>query len=651
MKKIYFLVKEYGFLWILFRVIYLLKLKFKLFKIFLPSKSFDEINTIEVDKRKLKELLSDNYLPFNVHSINEYYKHKSKEQKELIIERANQISEGKIYSFNGLTIDYNFPISWFRNPLDKSTFEKKLHWSEIPDFGEGGDIKIVWEPSRFLFVYDLIKAYSLTKNEKYIVLFWNIFDDWYKENPPEQGVNWKCSQEITIRLLSITSALYFFIDSKFTSLDRIEKYIKLVDTSMNHVYKNKSYAIKSIKNDHTFTESFGLFIFGNLFSDLNKKYKKYKKHGKKQFEKEIILQFYKDGGYKQNSFNYLRIVLELISMYILVDKHNNIIRNTQINAILNKSLIFLNSAIKNEHGNVPNFGPSDSAVIFPLSSDFDNYYNIINLMSYCLRGHIIKNQKVSIETLAWFINDCNKLPVIKVDRKNTFKESGYHYIRNDNNVFQLFFRGGRQWHRPFHNDMFHLDLWYKGFNLFCDMGTYSYNSNIFNIDYYSSSLAHNTVTIIPEESFQQISKFLVVNWNHGVLESISDNEIIASRQLGNGNSHRRKIILLKNSCMIKDHVITKHSKKIIVNYNIKAEHVKKISNESLRIYLDVKNNSFLDVEIKTSSDVQFEIKRNIEEDVCEGWLSESYLTRSSIFVLRIYCLNTRNFELEMIISS
>ncbi|MFP3472466.1 heparinase II/III family protein, partial [Micrococcus sp. SIMBA_144] len=73
-----------------------------------------------------------------------------------------------------------------------------------------GDIKWIWELSRFSFVYPLVRAYTTTKDEKYAIDFWEMFEDFVKHNPPELGANYKCGQEMSFRIMAWTFGLNIF---------------------------------------------------------------------------------------------------------------------------------------------------------------------------------------------------------------------------------------------------------------------------------------------------------------------------------------------------------------------------------------------------------------------------------------------------------
>ena len=65
---------------------------------------------------------------------------------------------------------------WSENPFDNRGINlNKTHWTKWSDFDEHiGDIKILWEPSRFNWLLDLSRAYRVTCEPKYL----NTINDW-----------------------------------------------------------------------------------------------------------------------------------------------------------------------------------------------------------------------------------------------------------------------------------------------------------------------------------------------------------------------------------------------------------------------------------------------------------------------------------------
>ena len=86
-----------------------------------------------------------------------------------------------------------------------------MKWYKIPDFDkERGDIKVIWEASRFSHFITLARAYLLTGNEKYYKAFNSQLTDWLDKNKYSFGANYKCSQECSLRMVNALLAYSIF---------------------------------------------------------------------------------------------------------------------------------------------------------------------------------------------------------------------------------------------------------------------------------------------------------------------------------------------------------------------------------------------------------------------------------------------------------
>ena len=86
------------------------------------------------------------------------------------------------------------------------------------------------------------------------------------------------------------------------------------------------------------------------------------------------------------------------------------------------------------------------------------------------------------------------------------KAAGCYTMRSSDSWTML--RGSRYEDRPSHADQLHLDLWWRGDNVFCDAGTYSYNADAPFEDGFASSRYHNTVTVDGLDQMTRIGRFL-----------------------------------------------------------------------------------------------------------------------------------------------
>ncbi|MCL4260297.1 MAG: hypothetical protein KJZ52_06700, partial [Anaerolineales bacterium] len=147
--------------------------------------------------------------------------------KQQAITEADRILNGEIKYFAHEFIKTGFPPSWQTYPVSSLQSPQKLHWSQISD-DSTTDIKFIWEPNRFAFVYTLVRAYVATHDEKYPEAFWSLIEDWAKHNPPNTGPNWMDGQEIALRFMAWTFGYFQFSNSPSSTPDRKAKFILLV---------------------------------------------------------------------------------------------------------------------------------------------------------------------------------------------------------------------------------------------------------------------------------------------------------------------------------------------------------------------------------------------------------------------------------------
>ncbi len=227
------------------------------------------------------------------------------------ITEADRILNGEIKFFSHEYRKTGFPPAWNDG--------QQKHWSQISD-DSATDIKFIWEPNRFAFVYTLVRAYAATHDEKYPQAFWSLIQDWAEHNPPNTGANWKDGQEIALRLMAWTFGFYAFIHSPSTTPEQISQFTQLVAAQTERIHKNIGYAI-STRSNHTISEAFGLWMVGLLFPELNDS-EKYFTLGKKLLEEEAAKQIFPDGSYAMYSLNYHRFILHLYLYAIRLGETN-----------------------------------------------------------------------------------------------------------------------------------------------------------------------------------------------------------------------------------------------------------------------------------------------------------------------------------------
>ena len=108
--------------------------------------------------------------------------------------------------FGWHTTKHHAPPNWHQNPFNSVTAKTNLPWWQIPDFDQNlGDIKTVWEASRFDWVLHFAQQ-AAQGNETALDNLNHWLSDWCTHNPAYYGVNWKCGQEASIRVMHLAFA-------------------------------------------------------------------------------------------------------------------------------------------------------------------------------------------------------------------------------------------------------------------------------------------------------------------------------------------------------------------------------------------------------------------------------------------------------------
>ena len=500
-KKILNIFSNMGIRYVLFRILYLLKTKLGWQKKQFPTNP-------EFKKHIRLQDWKDNLPPFFFYGkeINGL----EKKSNKLLKSNFEDIKQGVYTFFNKSKIDLGSDYDWVTNPLTNYKYDVNKHWSEIQDFSiKSGDIKYVWEKARFSFLYDVIR-YDYNFDDDQFEFVFNEIEDFIDKNPINQGPNYKCSQEISLRVLNWTFALYYFKDSESLTEDLFNKMMHSIYWQIHHVYKNIHFSRVSVRNNHAITESLLLYLSGKLFPFFPN-VKSWSMKGKSWFEQEVQYQIYDDGTFLQFSMNYHRVVIQLLTWGIQLSKLNNDSFKSIVYDRSQKSLNFLKTCMDFKSGKLPNYGSNDGALFFKLNNDdYRDYRSQLDDLSGVLNGFKEYNTKTSY----WYgIQPLNNSPV-KLSGLNEFKESGYYIIQEKNT--KTFIRCGAYKDRPYQSDNLHIDIWVDGKNVLRDNGSYQYNTSKELINYFNGSEGHNTISIDGKDQMQKGNRFI---WNYWVKEA------------------------------------------------------------------------------------------------------------------------------------
>ena len=480
----------------------------------------------------------------------------------LLKERFDLIVDGKLLLFNSVAADLGVDYDWVTNSDSGFHYDAAKHWTQIPDYSkEAGDIKYVWEKSRFSYLYDVIR-YDYHFNVDNAEMVFRDILSWIDSNQVNCGPNYSCSQEMSLRVLNWTFALFYYRDSPFLTEAVFDKMQYAIYWHMHHVYTNIDFSRIAVRNNHAITETLTLYLAGIFYPQLPGA-AIWKKKGKAWFEEEIAYQIYKDGTFLQFSMNYHRVVIQLLTWGITLSEKNGERFRDVVYERAKKSVIFLRSCMVDESGWLPNYGTNDGTLFFKLSEGhFRDYRPQLKALAKAIGMDL--GEDGADEDMRWY--GIGSIAAPKWQPENgihNFVNGGYYVIREADTL--TFLRCGDYKDRPFQADTLHLDIWYKGENILLDAGSYKYNTDNETMRYFSGTASHNTVMLDDKDQMLKGGRFIWYYWPQCKSAELKENNesfvfngsVSAYRYVADGIVHKRTVIKQKGMPVweIKDELV------------------------------------------------------------------------------------------------
>ena len=489
------------------------------------------------------------------------------------IAEADRILNGELKYFAHEFHQTGFPPNWHQAPTTLQTPSPAAvwpitaaikHWSQISDDSDT-DIKFIWEPNRFAFIYTLVRAYVASHDERYAEAFWQSILDWAERNPPNTGPNWMDGQEIALRLMAWTFGYNHFSNSPSTTPQRSDQFTLFVAAQAERIYKNIDYAI-STRSNHTISEAFGLWLVGLLFPQL-KGSEKYLSLGRALLEREAATQIFPDGSYSMYSLNYHRFILHI---YLYAKRLGEIFHfpfSSQLQKSVANSIDFLAQLIDPQTGQMPVYGSNDGALVLPLNNcDFTDYHPLLQLGWYLTKGERLFEPGAWDEDIFWLYGGESPSPReaspqgtsgrrVRDEGETSFPHGGLYLLHKANSKAVV--RCTDFHARPSHADQLHLDLWIHGQNIACDPGTYLYSGADRKWrNGLARTSAHNTVTVDGKDQMRMVSRFTWTNWSKGKVLRHTENSWQGEHDSYKPVSHKRTVMALEGDrWLVIDHLM------------------------------------------------------------------------------------------------
>lgn len=526
----------------------------------------------------------------------------------------------------------NSPPNWMENPLNGVAVKQaKRPWWLITDFDpEVGDIKVIWEASRFDWVLSFAQE-AATGSEVALQKLNTWLNDWLKNNPPYYGPNWKCGQEASIRVMHLAMAALILgqvQNPNAALLETVELHLKRIEPTLK-------YAIAQ-DNNHGTSEAAALYIGGSWLSLHGKKTGvKWQRLGKKWLENRAKRLIGVQGSFSQYSLNYHRVMLDTFCM---VEVWRNHLRLTRFSSVFYQrcqaATDWLFHLIDPITGDGPNLGANDGARLLPLTNtDYRDYRPTVQLAmglfakqrAYAAAGDFnLPAQWLGVESSAESATPAGT---------KLFDDGGFAVLRHDQAMAML--RYPRFRFRPSQADALHVDLWLNGFNLLRDAGSYSYNTSPELQNYFPGTASHNTIEFDDRDQMPRISRFLFGSWlKTRSLQPIffknGCTQVRAAYTDWQGATHKRVLTLENTSLQIEDAVsgfkekailrwrlapgewrvegqsLTNGEHQLSINADIEIKRFELVEGFESRYYLQKKTTPILEVEVHQSGSIKTE---------------------------------------------
>jgi len=450
-----------------------------------------------------------------------------------------------------VTTSADLPPDWFAVPGKNVRAISDQPWWTISDFDpKVGDIKMVWELSRFDWIIPLAQraalgeAQALARLNKWL-------QDWAEKNPPYMGANWKCGQEASIRVMHLVLAALILgqVSSPNSGL------LGLIRLHLARIAPTIGYAIGQA-NNHGTSEAAALFIGGSLLSD--EQGKGWSEVGRHWLENRARVLIEPDGTFSQYSLTYHRLMLDTYSLAEVWRRQRGLpVFSENCLGQLAAATDWLVQMTDKQSGDGPNMGANDGAQIIALtSSDYRDFRPSVQLGSALFRQCRAYKAGSWDQQLLWLGVDVPEKKCVLPESK-TFDQGGLHVLRKGAAVVYL--RYPRFRFRPSQADALHCDLWVAGKNILRDAGTYSYNVSEQDTAYFNGTSAHNTIEFDNRDQMPRLGRFLFGDWLKSdqvavVSENIESITAMAAYKDRWGVFHKRQLMLGENSLRVIDEI-------------------------------------------------------------------------------------------------
>lgn len=395
------------------------------------------------------------------------------------------------------------------------------------------DNEFKYQRHRHQWMVPQAKAYYMTKDEKYILSWKEVFTDWMKNYPCPEIIKdeyfpWSGLQ-IAERVSSQADLMTYYIHSDNFTPEWLSifltQYVDQVE-SIRKLYKPEGNILV--------TQLYSLTLAGVLFPEL-KKAEEWVEEGTRKLNEQIKEQFNPDGIQNELDPSYhVGAISDFYNAYEVAKENNKAhYFSADYMPSLRKATEFVMDLVYPNYS-VENFNDTRSGRMQKsmLIKNFTRYAQMFP----------------DNEGMKWMATQGKegKKPTYTL---KAYEYSGYYMLRNgwdqDASKVSMFilknnYNPKKKWHCQADNNTF--SLFHKGRNFFPDAGVYAYSGDT-QRDVYEQTAWHNTITIFENNINQMLGKFIYKGTDGNTNYIVTENAAYIQKETPKSDvlNHRRSV--------------------------------------------------------------------------------------------------------------
>jgi uncharacterized heparinase superfamily protein len=391
-------------------------------------------------------------------------------------------------------------IDWQRDFRSGVAWPRRyMHDIVYVDPHDSSDVKVAWDLSRLQWLIPAGQAYLLDGDERYAEEVRAILEDWIAANPYAQTVNWSCTMEAALRILSWSWFFHVFHASRaWADPGFRERFLCALYLHGDFTERHIEYS--DVNGNHCTADAAGL-VFAGLFFGQRKDPGRWLERGWSILEDELPRQVYPDGVDFEASIAYHRLVAELFLLPALYRRASALDVPTAYRERL-VAMARFTAAYSRLDGATPLWGDADDARALPLGGQpLNDHRYLAGVMGLAFDVAELREASGGSRSEAfWMLGPeaAARLPSSSVAPRppgsTAFPQGGFFVMRNaTDHVFidcgrvGLADRGGHG-----HNDCLSFEAALDGVPLVSDCGAFLYTASFEQRNRFRSTAFHNT---------------------------------------------------------------------------------------------------------------------------------------------------------------